>query len=632
MSFAQLQISVVCLIVVISLDVMFIQRRNLPLMSTRFFKCLMIFVTANIVLEILQAMGEHTVFEMNSPMDDFMQRLCMLTLLTAIYSLFMYIWTRIWGDRVDSPAKLILKNIPLAMGYACIILMPIERRVSEAGNAWHYGPAVEFTYYLCFVYMIITIALVATHSYRFHSGENQVIIIGILTWMLSSWTAAKYVEIAIPKIGSMLLMLFLYISSENPREYMKKNMLYVMNRYALVQVLMEAYRKRQHRYILIFIITNRSTNLYGKERMHIRDRLDRVAAFISQKNRENIYMLNDHSLCTIVRTEDDVERYRNMVVVNPDESLHNLKHTLALLEIPNYADDFEMALRILDYVSLEYAFNNSEKEIRIDNRVIDKMMYRAMVEDIVRKAAERREFEVYYQPIYSVNDKRIISAEALVRLKKNPTLGFISPEVFIPIAEEIGIVKEIDDFVFDEVCGFFLRGNLREYGIQYIEVNLSGNEIMDAGTAQRLRRHMAEHKISPSNISFEITETAYINDDGTALQNMFALQEIGSTFALDDFGSGYSNLNEILKMKFHIIKLDKEFVWNCLDPERPENIKMLDFCVSFMKGYGMQVLAEGVEDENQAKILEEHGVEYLQGYYFSKPIPEDEFIEFLEEK
>jgi EAL domain-containing protein (putative c-di-GMP-specific phosphodiesterase class I) len=98
---------------------------------------------------------------------------------------------------------------------------------------------------------------------------------------------------------------------------------------------------------------------------------------------------------------------------------------------------------------------------------------------------------------------------------------------------------------------------------------------------------------------------------------------------MDDFGSGYSNLLELLKMDYKIVKMDKEFVWSCLDKSRPENMRMMEYSINFLKDYGLHVLAEGVETIEQAKILIEKGVEYLQGFYYSKPLSEDEYIEFL---
>ena len=98
---------------------------------------------------------------------------------------------------------------------------------------------------------------------------------------------------------------------------------------------------------------------------------------------------------------------------------------------------------------------------------------------------------------------------------------------------------------------------------------------------------------------------------------------------MDDFGSGYSNLLEILKMDYALVKLDKEFVWNCLDKEKPENMRMLDYTIGFLRDFGLHILAEGIETLDQAKILIEKKVEYLQGFYYSRPVPEADYIEFL---
>ena len=140
---------------------------------------------------------------------------------------------------------------------------------------------------------------------------------------------------------------------------------------------------------------------------------------------------------------------------------------------------------------------------------------------------------------------------------------------------------------------------------------------------------MNKYGIDPDQVNFEITETAYINNDEAFRENVRRLKEMGSTFSMDDFGSGYSNLLEILKMDYILVKMDKEFIWNCLDKERPENLKMLQYTINFLKEYGLHILAEGVETMEQAKILIDNGVEYLQGFYYSRPIPEKEYIEFL---
>ena len=140
---------------------------------------------------------------------------------------------------------------------------------------------------------------------------------------------------------------------------------------------------------------------------------------------------------------------------------------------------------------------------------------------------------------------------------------------------------------------------------------------------------MEKYHIPPKFINFEITETSYINNDDVFQENVNQLKAKGSTSSMDDFGSGYSNLLEILKMDYALVKLDKEFVWNCLDTNKPENLRMLEYTVGFLKDYGLHILAEGVENLEQAKILIDKGVEYLQGFYYSRPIPEEDYLEFL---
>ena len=140
---------------------------------------------------------------------------------------------------------------------------------------------------------------------------------------------------------------------------------------------------------------------------------------------------------------------------------------------------------------------------------------------------------------------------------------------------------------------------------------------------------MEKYRIPPKFIIFEITETAFINNDEAFKDNVQKLKEIGSSFSMDDFGSGYSNLLELLKTDYVMVKMDKEFIWNCLDPDKPENRRMLEYSIGFLKDFGLHVLAEGIETIEQAKILTGKGVEYLQGFYYSRPLPENEYVEFL---
>ena len=251
---------------------------------------------------------------------------------------------------------------------------------------------------------------------------------------------------------------------------------------------------------------------------------------------------------------------------------------------------------------------------------------RTQVELALQRAIKCRTFEVYYQPIFSTKDQRIVSAEALLRLN-DPILGFIPPDEFIPIAEETGMIIEIGDFVLHSVCQFIKENNLPQYDIQFIEINLSVIQCMQLNMAEYILQLTEEYGLSPSQINLEITETA-ASDSPKMLQiNMNTLVNSAVTFSLDDYGTGYSNVAYIMELPFHMIKLDKSMVWSSFENSRASIA--FESTVAMIQKLGMHIVAEGVETYGQADFLTSLGIEYLQGFYFAKPMPAKKFIQYL---
>ena len=420
-----------------------------------------------------------------------------------------------------------------------------------------------------------------------------------------------------------------FIASENPRDFAIRNYDNLMNRYAFERMLSEHYRRNKRFVIFVFTLTDKKYLLFEEDRKKLKNILNNIATKIKNIDLKRVFLTSDKSICMFMEDIDDAKRFIDYIDQNQHDLIKSGKYRIQLIKAPSFASNKETALQIVDYLSEEYASKQAEKVISVDNRLINKMLYEKTVEDILRRAIKNHSFEVYYQPIYGIKERAYVSAEALVRLKESTSMGFISPEVFIPIAEKLDIIKEIDDQVFQKVCKFYKEQDLDSLGIHHIEINLSGKEVMDANTPDRLVKHISDYDIEPGHINLEITETAYIDNEDIVVTNMNDLKNIGCSFSMDDFGSGYSNLKGMLQMQFNMIKLDKEFVWMCLDENDNRNLKMLDLCVNFMQEYGMHVLAEGVETETQQDLLASHGVEYIQGYYHSKPLPEDEFIKFV---
>lgn len=252
------------------------------------------------------------------------------------------------------------------------------------------------------------------------------------------------------------------------------------------------------------------------------------------------------------------------------------------------------------------------------------------IEETVKTALSQKRLEVYYQPIYNTKKGKYTSAEALIRMKDREG-KFISPEVFIPIAEQSSLILDIGDFVLENVCRTLSEEKLSEYGLEYIEVNLSIIECLQSNLASKIMGTLKRFAVPSSQINLEITETASDDFNDIVDQNIKILNKYGITFSIDDFGTGYSSLTRILAMNVKIIKLDRSIVQAPFMSDDKHALLLLENFVNTASSTGSQLVAEGVETKEMARAIIDLGCDYIQGYYFSKPLPRDEFVAIIQE-
>lgn len=250
------------------------------------------------------------------------------------------------------------------------------------------------------------------------------------------------------------------------------------------------------------------------------------------------------------------------------------------------------------------------------------------IDGIIIEALEKNRFELHYQPIYSTRQKRFHSAEVLIRLY-DEKYGYIPPDLFIPAAEKSGAIYQIGIFVFEEVCRFIKSNVFERLGLEYIEINLSVAQCMQDNLANDLLDILHKYHVLPEKINLEITETAMENSYDVMMKNLNALAKEGITFSLDDYGTGFSNIQRIITMPLSIVKLDKSFIDEI---NNPDYRAIVTNTIKMLKELNLKILSEGVEKEEQLDFLIEQGCDYIQGYYFSKPLPEKEFVEFMRER
>ncbi len=239
------------------------------------------------------------------------------------------------------------------------------------------------------------------------------------------------------------------------------------------------------------------------------------------------------------------------------------------------------------------------------------------------EAIENKTIEVYYQPIISCEDESVFGAEALSRWSINGE--YLSPSVFVQILEESGQVKVLDRYAFEHVCAFQRKRIDEGKDAFSISVNLSALSAMDEDIAEDLRSICDEMKVSPSLINLEVTETLD-NDPKALAETVERLKAAGFKTEIDDFGAGYASYYELSKIPYDILKIDKSII-DTINEERGE--LLIKELLSLSKQLNMKVIAEGVESKDQADFLKENGCDAIQGYYYSKPLPQNEFEEYL---
>ena len=257
-----------------------------------------------------------------------------------------------------------------------------------------------------------------------------------------------------------------------------------------------------------------------------------------------------------------------------------------------------------------------------DDKLRDELLRQQAIIDSMETALKEGQFLVYLQPKYRIWDETLAGAEALVRWK-HPEWGFQSPAEFIPLFEKNGFITKLDQFVWDKTCFYLRKWDEEGYPPIPVSVNVSRADIYHADIADIMMRTVTKYGLTPSRLHLEITESAYTEDPGQIIETVRHLRELGFVIEMDDFGSGYSSLNMLNQMPIDILKLDMQFVQS--ETAKPMDQGILQLIMELARRMHLSVVAEGVETKTQLDRLSETGCEYVQGYYFARPMPEGEF-------
>ena len=310
-----------------------------------------------------------------------------------------------------------------------------------------------------------------------------------------------------------------------------------------------------------------------------------------------------------------------------DQSVVMMSVSVCCVKCPNDAESYGELIEIIDY-SMSMAKKTRKGMITYTNELdLEKIKLEKAIEKAIKLAIDRDELLVYYQPIYSVKNGVYNSAEALVRLY-DEELGGISPEDFIPIAEKNGLILEMGEMILEKVCRFIHDFKISDTTVEYIEVNISPVQLIQHDFADRVKTIMEKYGVTPDQINIEITETATMNVVSTVSENINSLVDYGIAFSLDDYGSGNANIDYINHMPFKIIKIDKYIIWDSFKNSKAGIT--LEYTIGMLNALELSIVAEGVETEEMKRQLTEFGCHYMQGWLYSKAVPDIEFMQLLQ--
>ncbi|MBR4580795.1 MAG: EAL domain-containing protein [Lachnospiraceae bacterium] len=527
-------------------------------------------------------------------------------------------------------------SVPIIAGGVLLLSNPLTKWLFyyDAEGYYRHGKLFAAIYAIALFYMFYSIFF--AFRYRKMLGKSR--FIPLLAFLFISFGAIVFqiffqeylITLFFENIGFMGIL----FTIENKDDTISPAT-GIFNRYAFQTALESAMSTEGYTLILVKIANlNYYNKVIGFQNMN--GILNKISVWIEQEYK--LYACYDCGrghlavLCDKI-SEEALESGRKAIYERFDKPWGRGKFSLTfpvqygVIHLPEDVKTMENLMMLVDapFDGKEY----TELDVKA---VISEYERRVLIEHLIDKALKNKTFQVYYQPIWNSQTGKVQSAEALCRLI-DEEYGIIPPDEFIPIAEQNGTILEIGRFVFDEVCRFYQEGGLKSRGVDYIEVNLSVVQCMSRNLKEMFEEILNKYSLDAKCINLEITESATAGNQKLLSDSINMLREVGFTFSLDDYGTGYSNISIMYEMPFSIIKIDKSILWKAMDPKTGEGqrsaVIYLENTIRMLQDMNYSVLVEGVETMDQKMLLERFDCDYFQGYYFSKPVQKQVFLDYL---
>ena len=620
------------LVLVTMIAIHYFSHKRLNNAENRNFVCFLAFSGVYVLLDMLSAVIAGGGSSEGCRMSALVLTLYYFCDVILTYGLFCYIW--IITGRQKEKYKW-LKTGWVVLPAAMLLAVTANLRTGwlfyfDQEGRFIRGSFHFLLYGYVFFFMLVIVAFMLLYG---KTAEKEIRRTIWRFWFIEA--ACLFLQIAAERIlltgfGLSVGLWLIYLTMNNPGEYTDSMTGLFDKQYFDKWIGEKLYRKESFHLLAVDARNMKQINrIYGtrvgdqlliRAAKGFREITDSVQIF---RITGNCFLAVLDSLTDYEKARDGIEEFlkKPFFIENEKVSFH-----AAICGIMN-AEKLEKEDSILSYIEYMISLIQNRQDtvlIQSDSKILEGFRYEQEVEHFLQKAVKEDLFEVYYQPVYSIKNQDFITLEALSRLK-HPVLGMIPPDVFIGIAEKQGMISAVGCLQLHKVCRFIKEHEYIMKKIRNVKFNLSPSELMKPGYSHVLIGIIQGYGLDPGYFQFEITEnvaTEYSESFCTAIDD-FA--EVGIHMCLDDFGSGYANLNAVLRIPFSAVKMDRSLLSGVSSD--PQTATFYRSIVMILQHMGYKVIAEGVETEKEVKLLEKWGVDMIQGYYFSRPLCEEKLLE-----
>ena len=550
------------------------------------------------------------------------------------YALLCYIMT-LHDNKLISVKKMLLAGLATILLASIVLTNPFTEKLFyfDVSAGYVEGPWYRLMYYSALFHLAVILILVISWRKEFGSQKTKVILDILILCGCGVVIQLLHYPLLMTGFGMSLGILALFLTINNPNA----------NRDSLTGVYNHLYLTRRSDELIAAGKSFHIITIYLYQLKHINkvagvEGGDYILQLTAKKLEElcgsRVFRITGKRFLVLTMSLQEYEYYITQIKkmfetdmqLDADSSKPATPVILSGIVHGQKLGTSGLILEYAEYLESLSMQNGMIEVIQDDQQTMDGFLYNKKVEQYLHTAIAQDLFEVYYQPVYSTEKNDFVTLEALSRLH-HPELGWIAPDVFIQIAEKNHMIEQITDLQFKRVCMFINEHRDLMKKLFNIKVNLSSLDLMRSDCSSHFIRMMDDMDIHHDWIQFEITETVATEYNAGLGMVIDGFMAAGVRLCLDDFGSGYANLNTVMRLPFSAIKIDRTLLFDiCNDKKRAMFYQSI---VETFHRMGYSIVSEGVETEEEMSLLSSWGVDMIQGYYFSRPLPVDELLKLL---